>query len=537
MTSLSPWMRETPLGQCLCFLLRYPSRYDGEDSSGGDCEDHSPGGKPEAAIAPVKNLPHPRHEIIISWDGPDDPRHPRNWSSGGKGIAIFIISYVLLWFLRSIMALLTMAINQAIFLRGLLISQETASLVMSLYVIGYGTGPLLFSPLSEVPQIGRNPPYILSFVIFVIISVILGFVDNFPAMAVLRFFQGVFGSPCLATAGASIHDLYSEPMASYAVAIWVFCLFSGPALGPVFSSHAVLEHWRWPFWQIFCMSGPCLILMLCLLPETSSDTLLLRRARRARRCIPKDGGNWSIAVPHVRQQQQIEDRHLLSDALVKPLEITVKDPAVAFTCMYASFTYAIYYSFFEVFPLVYRGVYQMSLFNFSLSFLAIVVAATLGILVYLIYLSHTFHKHPGDYKSHESVFTPALPAAFFLPIGLFVFACTARVDIHWMVPTCGIVIYSGSLFIVYQTILVYIPRSYPRYAASLFAANDFARSLTAAAFIMATPYMYAHLGIRNGVILLASISVLGIPLMMVLYWYGKTMRGRSKFTDTASNLP
>lgn len=34
-----------------------------------------------------------------------------------------------------------------------------ASLGLALYVLGYGVGPLLFSPLSEIPIIGRNPPY------------------------------------------------------------------------------------------------------------------------------------------------------------------------------------------------------------------------------------------------------------------------------------------------------------------------------------------------------------------------------------------
>ena len=36
-----------------------------------------------------------------------------------------------------------------------------ASLGLALYVLGYGIGPLLFSPLSEIPVIGRNPPYMV----------------------------------------------------------------------------------------------------------------------------------------------------------------------------------------------------------------------------------------------------------------------------------------------------------------------------------------------------------------------------------------
>ena len=33
-----------------------------------------------------------------------------------------------------------------------------ASLGLALFVLGYSFGPLLFSPLSEIPVIGRNIP-------------------------------------------------------------------------------------------------------------------------------------------------------------------------------------------------------------------------------------------------------------------------------------------------------------------------------------------------------------------------------------------
>lgn len=55
---------------------------------------------------------------------------------------------------------------------------------------------MLFSPLSEIAMIGRNPPYITSFVLFFIVSIIAAVVDNFAALMVLRFLQGFFGSPC-----------------------------------------------------------------------------------------------------------------------------------------------------------------------------------------------------------------------------------------------------------------------------------------------------------------------------------------------------
>lgn len=40
------------------------------------------------------------------------------------------------------------------------VSQVAATLGLTLFVAGYGLGPLIWSPLSEIPQIGRNPIYI-----------------------------------------------------------------------------------------------------------------------------------------------------------------------------------------------------------------------------------------------------------------------------------------------------------------------------------------------------------------------------------------
>jgi DHA1 family multidrug resistance protein-like MFS transporter len=39
---------------------------------------------------------------------------------------------------------------------------------------------------------------------------------------------------------------------------------------------------------------------------------------------------------------------IVIDAIIKPMEITIKDPAIAFVNVYTAIIYGIYYSFFEV---------------------------------------------------------------------------------------------------------------------------------------------------------------------------------------------
>lgn len=74
-----------------------------------------------------------------------------------------------------------------------------ATLGLTLFVIGYGVGPLFLAPLSEIPAIGRNPPYVITLAIFVILQPITATVQNIPGFLVLRFLAGFVGSPALAT--------------------------------------------------------------------------------------------------------------------------------------------------------------------------------------------------------------------------------------------------------------------------------------------------------------------------------------------------
>jgi len=76
---------------------------------------------------------------------------------------------------------------------------------------------------------------------------------------------------------------------------------------------------------------------------------------------------------------------------------------------------------------------------------------------------------------------------------------------------------------------MYLPLTYPQYAASLFAANDLFRSaLAAGAIIFAYP-LYVNLGIGRGVSILGGLMVGGIIGIWALYFFGAKLRARSKF--------
>lgn len=267
--------------------------------------------------------------------------------------------------------------------------------------------------------------------------------------------------------------------------------------------------------------------MFLLLPETSTPNILLRRARRLRKLT----GDERLRSQSEIDQKNLKPSAILVDAIIKPIEITIKDPAIAFVNLYSSLIYGIYYSFFEVFPLVYPVYYGFSLGMIGVVFTCILVACLIGVAVYCLYLWLLLIPDimKNGLRAQESRLVPALFACFGPTIGLFIFAWTARADIHWIAPTIGITLYAASVFIVMQCIFVYVPLSYPQYAASLFAGNDFLRSALACGSILFARPLFLNLGVAKGVTLLAGLSVIGIIGMFVLWIYGAKLRARSKF--------
>lgn len=169
--------------------------------------------------------------ILVDWYYTDDAENPHNWSNKKRALLTTLIClYTFVVYTTS--AIYTSSVSGIMQEFG--VSDLLATLGLSLYVLGYGTGPLVFSPLSEIPVIGRNPVYIVTMFLFVILSIPTAFVGNFAGLMVLRFLQGFFGSPCLASGGASIGDMYSLMSLPYAMMSWVSAAYCGRKLNLLF---------------------------------------------------------------------------------------------------------------------------------------------------------------------------------------------------------------------------------------------------------------------------------------------------------------
>lgn len=163
-------------------------------------------------------------EMVVDWYNDQDADNPQNWSDRKRALATVIIC--LYTFVVYTSSAIYVSSTQGV-MDEFHVSQLSATLGLSLYVLGYGVGPLIFSPLGEMPTIGRNPVYIVTMALFVIVSLPTAFAPDFASLIVLRFLQGFFGSPCLASGGATLADMYSMNSLPYAMLAWVSASYCG----------------------------------------------------------------------------------------------------------------------------------------------------------------------------------------------------------------------------------------------------------------------------------------------------------------------
>ncbi|KIX96712.1 uncharacterized protein Z520_07431 [Fonsecaea multimorphosa CBS 102226] len=499
---------------------------------------------------------------LVGWDGPDDVENPLNFSVVKKSV-ITALTCVYTWAIYVGSSIYTS--SQPGIEHHFGVDNFQSTLGLALYVLAYGLGALLFSPLSEVPSIGRNPPYAISGALFVILCIPTSLVDNYAGLMILRFLLGFMGSPCLATAGATLGDIWGPIKFPYFIGLWACTTSCGPALGPMLSSFAVESlGWRFSSWELLIISGSVFAVFVALVPETAAPTILYYRAKRLRELT---GDKRFMSEEEIKQADLTAGQRFWN-SIIKPWEVTIKDPALLFMTLYMGFIYAIVYSFFESLPLVYPPMYGFSPTSTSLIWLAVIPAAGIGFPLHCFWLTKRIEPKilNQTFGDLEDFLETGVVASLLMPASLFMFgefalsyselspipissieilrvgmliatficggdvAWTARPSVHWMVPTIAIFLYMVAQYFLSNSVFLYIPAIYPRYAASILAANSVARALLAFVAVLVGRPMFKGIGIDGGVSLLGGLTTVCAALLAGLYWsWGKKLRARSRF--------
>ena len=378
-----------------------------------------------------------------------------------------------------------------------------------------------------MPFFGRNPIFIGTLLVFVLLQLGVIFAKNFGMLLVFRFLTGFVGSPVLATGGAAIADMYEPKKQAYGIGIWGIAAICGPVFGPLVGGFAVEnEDWRWPIWELMWLSGSCLVFLTVFLPETSSSNIIYRRTVRYRKVT----GCSNLKCQTEIAVEGLTTKAMVQMLLIRPFTIGFTEPIVFLLNLYLALVYALLYLWFESFPIVFLGIYDFSLGTEGLAFLGILIGAILTIPPFFWYLHkyvEPLYNGNGEVKP-EYRLTPAFVGAFFLPICLFWFGWSARPSVHWIMPIIGSSFFSVGAFLLFQAVFTYLSHAYPNYVAEVFASNDLVRSSFGAAFPLFANGMYSRLGVAWGSSLLGFLSIIFIPIPFILYYYGERIRHRSR---------
>lgn len=158
---------------------------------------------------------------VVTWLA-DDPRDPMRFGMARKIFITLVTGFATLS-----VSLTSSAYSGSIksVISHFQVSDEVATLGLSLFIFGFAIGPLLWAPLSE--NIGRQKPFFISFLCMSVLLAGCAGAQNIQTLLVLRFLAGVFGSSPLSNAGGVVSDTFPASQRGLAL-----CLFAAtPYMG------------------------------------------------------------------------------------------------------------------------------------------------------------------------------------------------------------------------------------------------------------------------------------------------------------------
>lgn len=288
--------------------------------------------------------------------------------------------------------------------------------------------------------------------------------------------------------------------------------------------------WHWPLLMVTIAGGVCTLTLPFVLPESSAQTILYRRAKRLREAK----GEARLRAQSEIDASKIQPGALIVAILTRPFVLCV-DPAALYCHVLLGIAYGCFWLDFESFPMVFQDMYDFNLGELGLPFIGLLVALAVALVGYTWYLKRIAEPRfirTGKISPEERL-EIALVSTFLIPISLFIYGWTARPNLSYWGPIIGASLVLPGVFLLYQSIFVYLPLSYAASgdAPSIMASNTFFRSIIAAAFPLFGRDYYEKLGLGVGSTVLACVYLALIPFLFVLWKWGDKVRAASRYAS------
>ncbi|KND89935.1 putative MFS-type transporter [Tolypocladium ophioglossoides CBS 100239] len=462
---------------------------------------------------------HAAHTLVTFT--PHDAENPKNWSKAFKWYCTMVVALTC-FVVAFASAVVTANIPGVAAEFG--ISEEVALLSISLFVVGFGVGPMAFAPLSEM--YGRRAIYGSTLLIAVAFIIPCAVAKNIGTLLVSRAIDGIAFSAPMTLVGGTLADLWRNEERGVPMAAFSAAPFIGPAIGPLiggFLSDAA--GWRWLYWIQLIFAGVVWVLITFTMPETYTPTILARRAKKLRAST----GDASHVTEQELDLRPMSER--LAIFLVRPFQLLFGELIVLLISMYMSVLYGLLYMFFVAFPIVYQKGKGYSASKTGLMFIPVAVGVICSAVCSPLINKHylTLVKRHNGHPPPEVRLIPMMASCWFIPVGLFIFAWTSYPEISWAGPAMGGFPIGFGFIFLYNSANNYLVDSYQHQAASALAAKTFIRSFWGAGVVLFTEQMYDRMGDQWASTLLAFISLACCAIPFLFWQFGARIRARSKY--------
>ncbi|RQM05778.1 hypothetical protein DH86_00004153, partial [Scytalidium sp. 3C] len=386
-------------------------------------------------------------------------------------------------------------------------STEVAASGVSLIVFGFGLGPLIWAPLSEV--YGRKWVVVVPYFIAAIFSFGTATAKDIQTVLITRFFAGFFGSAPVANTGGVLADIWAPQQRGIAVVGYAITLVGGPTLGPIIGGALISSYlgWRWTEYLTGIIMMAQVVLDLLFIDESYPPVLLAYKARRLR----IEGKNWALHAKH--EEWDISIGELSQKYLVRPFQM-LATPICLLMSIYASFVYGKW------------NLRQWGLVVGNLPFISLLIGIFIAGAINIFNNKYYFNQFKAN--GNKPVPEARLPP---MMLGGFAFAAgTSSPMVNYWPSIIGIALTGIGFTTIFQAALNYLVDTFTRFSASAVAANTFLRSFMAGAFPLFVLPMYRNIGVDWGTTIFGCIAALLIPVPFLFFFWGKKIRARGQWS-------
>ncbi|KAI5962284.1 NAG4 [Candida pseudojiufengensis] len=398
---------------------------------------------------------------------------------------------------------------------------------VTMFVLGFGFGPLVFAPMSE--EVGRKPIYVVTLFVAVIFIIPCGAAKNIGTLIVCRLIDGIAFSAPMTLIGGSLADIWDGPERGVAMAIFSAAPFLGPVCGPIFGGLLgdFTSTWRWIYWTFLIVAGVFYVAFIVVVPETHHGILLKKRAQKLR----KDTGDSRYRSLNEIEVRKFKD--VAKTSLLRPF-LLLSELIVFLITIYMAVVYGLLYMFFFAYPVIYMEGKGWSASKTGIMFIPIGVGVIIATMA-APFFNNDYNKRAQKYRDRgelppaELRLIPMMISCWFVPIGLFIFAWSSYPRVSWAGPCFAGLAAGFGFCCLYNPANNYIVDSYQHYAASALAAKTFVRSIWGACVPLFTIQMYHRLGYQWASSLMAFISLACCLIPYLFFFYGARIRAYSKY--------